>query len=268
MPEYQLPDVGEGLTEAEIVTWKVKVGDVDRDQRHRRRDRDRQVAGRAALAVRRHRDRRCSCPRARPSRSARRSSRSASRRPCRPTEATLPGRPTAAGGRARTLGEIDLSNPAATGGGEGESLVGRNKADRGPMRRPRKVLGRRRRGRSADPRCSCRRAFAPGGARAAEVVEADEPAVPAVPAAAEPRRAGAAGDVRALAKPPVRKLAKDLGVDLTTLAGDRRRTARSPARTSQAALERRWSRVTARRRASLDHAASGSAASRSRASAR
>ena len=28
MPEYRLPDPGEGLTEAEIVTWKVKVGDV------------------------------------------------------------------------------------------------------------------------------------------------------------------------------------------------------------------------------------------------
>ena len=27
MPEYLLPDVGEGLTEAEIVSWKVKVGD-------------------------------------------------------------------------------------------------------------------------------------------------------------------------------------------------------------------------------------------------
>ena len=28
MAEYKLPDVGEGLTEAEIVAWKVKVGDV------------------------------------------------------------------------------------------------------------------------------------------------------------------------------------------------------------------------------------------------
>ena len=35
--------------------------------------------------------------------------------------------------------EIDLSNPAASGSGEGESLVGRMKADRGPERRPRKV---------------------------------------------------------------------------------------------------------------------------------
>ena len=28
MPEYKLPDPGEGLTEAEIVGWRVKVGDV------------------------------------------------------------------------------------------------------------------------------------------------------------------------------------------------------------------------------------------------
>src|SRR3954447_13360440 len=28
MAEFKLPDVGEGLTEAEIVTWKVKEGDV------------------------------------------------------------------------------------------------------------------------------------------------------------------------------------------------------------------------------------------------
>src|SRR5512139_280382 len=27
MPEYKLPDPGEGLTEAEIVSWKAKVGD-------------------------------------------------------------------------------------------------------------------------------------------------------------------------------------------------------------------------------------------------
>jgi 2-oxoisovalerate dehydrogenase E2 component (dihydrolipoyl transacylase) len=27
MAEFKLPDVGEGLTEAEIVTWKAKKGD-------------------------------------------------------------------------------------------------------------------------------------------------------------------------------------------------------------------------------------------------
>ena len=27
MAEFKLPDVGEGLTEAEIVTWRVKEGD-------------------------------------------------------------------------------------------------------------------------------------------------------------------------------------------------------------------------------------------------
>ena len=110
MPEYLLPDVGEGLTEAEIVTWKVKVGDVDRDQRHRRRDRDRQVAGRAAVAVRRHGDRAARAPRARrsPVGTPIIAIGDAGRRPAA-------RRPSAAG---RT--EIDLSNPAASGGGEGE----------------------------------------------------------------------------------------------------------------------------------------------------
>src|SRR5699024_7172650 len=43
-----------------------------------------------------------------------------------PAELSEPG-PTAA---PETPAEIDLSNPAASGGGEGESLVGRNKAER------------------------------------------------------------------------------------------------------------------------------------------
>ena len=130
MADYLLPDVGEGLTEAEIVTWRVKEGDVDRDQRHRRRDRDRQVAGRAAVAVRRHRDR------AARRRGRDRRGRHADHLDRRPP-ATAPA-PAARAARRQDIGEIDLSNPAASGGGEGESLVGRNKADRGPLRRPRK----------------------------------------------------------------------------------------------------------------------------------
>jgi pyruvate dehydrogenase E2 component (dihydrolipoamide acetyltransferase) len=59
-------------------------------------------------------------------------------------------------------------------------------------------------------------AFAAGGAQSEPVVEADEPAVPATTVTEEPP---ALSGHRALAKPPVRKLAKDLGVDLTTVTG-------------------------------------------------
>ena len=58
MPTYQqfpLPDVGEGLTEAEIVAWHVAVGDAVDGQPDDRRDRDREVARRAAQPVRRRR---------------------------------------------------------------------------------------------------------------------------------------------------------------------------------------------------------------------
>ena len=41
--QFRLPDAGEGLTEAEIVTWRVKPGDTVNDQRPDRRDRDGQV---------------------------------------------------------------------------------------------------------------------------------------------------------------------------------------------------------------------------------
>ncbi len=49
------------------------------------------------------------------------------------------------------------------------------------------------------------------------MVEADEPAVPA--AGRDDAPPADAGAVRSLAKPPVRKLARDLGVDLTDLSG-------------------------------------------------
>ena len=111
--------------------------------------------------------------------------------------------------------EIDLSNPAASGGGEGESLVGRMKADRGALRRPRKGSASPSPESAAATQMQLQGAFAPGGAQSEPVVEADEPAVPATPA--RPHDETAPGDVRVLAKPPVRKLAKDLGVDLASL---------------------------------------------------
>ena len=70
--EFPLPDLGEGLTEAEIVAWRVAVGDTVDAQPDHRRGRDGQGRRRAAVAVRRRRSPRCTPPRARRSTSARR----------------------------------------------------------------------------------------------------------------------------------------------------------------------------------------------------
>src|SRR5919107_1402240 len=125
MSEYLLPDVGEGLTEAEIVTWMVKVGDeikindvvVEIETAKSLVELPSPYAGVvSALLV--------------------------------PEGETVPvGTPiiriddgvgTPAPETPAPPTEIDLSNPAASGGGEGESLVGRNKAERDPVRRARR----------------------------------------------------------------------------------------------------------------------------------
>jgi 2-oxoisovalerate dehydrogenase E2 component (dihydrolipoyl transacylase) len=198
MPEYLLPDVGEGLTEAEIVSWKVKVGDTveindivcEIETAKSIVELPSPYAGVVSAIL-------------------------------APEGETIPvgtpiiaigdvAAPTGAGGSSEPEMEIDLSNPAASGSGEGESLVGRMKADRGPTRRARKVSSG-----AAAVRMQTQASFETG--LASPLVEAadPEPAVPArTPAPAEPMEPAA---LRVLAKPPVRKLAKDLGVDLGTL---------------------------------------------------
>src|SRR5215203_5214573 len=130
MPEYKLPDVGEGLVEAEIVSWKVKVGDVvdindivvEIETAKSIVELPTPYAGAVTAIL------------------------------VSEGEMVSVGTPIIAIGEEATapadapkpapaadLAEMDLSNPAASGGGEGESLVGRNKADRGPVRRARKV---------------------------------------------------------------------------------------------------------------------------------
>ncbi|GAA1158971.1 dihydrolipoamide acetyltransferase family protein [Nocardioides aquiterrae] len=191
MPEYKLPDVGEGLTEAEIVAWHVQVGDVveinqivvEIETAKSIVELPSPYAGEvSAILVE--------------------------------VGETVPvgtpiiaiGEPAAATSDAAPAAttEIDLSNPAASGGGEGESLVGRNKADRGPVRRARKVASG-----AAAAHMQAQAAFEVGES---PMVEADETPVPSTPAAP-----AAAASVQVLAKPPVRKLAKDLGVDLRSL---------------------------------------------------
>jgi pyruvate dehydrogenase E2 component (dihydrolipoamide acetyltransferase) len=183
MGEFKLPDVGEGLTEAEIVSWKVKVGDVvaindiivEIETAKSIVELPSPYAGAvSALMV-------------------------------AEGEMVAVGTPIIAIGDDAPA-EIDLSNPAASGGGEGESLVGRNKADRGPVRRARKVSSG-----AVAAHMQAQAAFESGAAPMVEAVEEPE-SVPAV--AVEPASPAA---VRALAKPPVRKLAKDLGVDISTL---------------------------------------------------
>jgi 2-oxoisovalerate dehydrogenase E2 component (dihydrolipoyl transacylase) len=199
MSEYLLPDVGEGLTEAEIVTWKVKVGDeikindvvVEIETAKSLVELPSPYAGVVeALLV--------------------------------PEGETVPvGTPIIRindGSEAPVVEPVetpqldtsamDLSNPAATGGGEGESLVGRNKAERGPVRRARRESSPA----PASTHLQVQGAFSPGLAQTDEVTDTDEAAVPATPAAVT------AATAQVLAKPPVRKLARDLGVDLGSVS--------------------------------------------------
>ena len=215
MPEYKLPDVGEGLTEAEIVSWHVKVGDevkindivVEIETAKSIVELPSPFAGTVtALLVPEGETVPVGTPII--------AIGAADEAPARPA-----GGAGGAGGSAAAPQppvEIDLSNPAASGGGEGESLVGRNKADRGPVRRARRAsVG------AVAANAQTQGAFEVGAppdvVAEAEDAAAVEDAVPATPAEPVVARDQDPGAVRVLAKPPVRKLAKDLGVDLTTL---------------------------------------------------
>jgi 2-oxoisovalerate dehydrogenase E2 component (dihydrolipoyl transacylase) len=228
MAEFKLPDVGEGLTEAEIVTWKVKEGDtvaineilVEIEtakslvelpspfagvvQKLMVPEGETVAVGTPIIAIGE-----AGVDETAPTGGAHAG-------PAEQTESDpYLGMAEKAGATevAQEIrsAEIDLSNPAASGSAEGESLVGRMKADRGATRRLRRPAAA----------LQTQAAFEPSGTSAPidldEQDEDDGPAVPAV--AAAPVAGSAGGDVRVLAKPPVRKLARDLGVDLTTVTG-------------------------------------------------
>ncbi len=211
MADYLLPDVGEGLTEAEIVSWRVKEGDtieindivVEIETAKSLVELPSPYAGVVTALLVPEGE---TVPVGTPIISIGAAG-----------EAPKPA-PQAASPAPADLSEMDLSNPAATGGGEGESLVGRNKADRGPLRRARKASASPSTEAAVATQMQVQGAFTPGGEMSQDVVEADEPAVPAR-SAASPEVESEAPTARALAKPPVRKLAKDLGVDLTALTG-------------------------------------------------
>ncbi len=245
MSEFLLPDVGEGLTEAEIVAWKVKVGDtieindviVEIETAKSLVELPSPYEGTIlALLVAEGEMVAVGTPII--------SIGAEGEAPAAPTAPQTESDPYL--GMAQKAGaegaaapaqvdpaDIDLSNPAASGSMEGASLVGRIKADRGPMRRARRGSASPSTDAGAQAQMQLQGAFAPGGAQSQDVMPADESPVPAVdqrPAPAGPPAEALVpasaqaepSDVRALAKPPVRKLAKDLGVDLTTLTGSGR----------------------------------------------
>ena len=176
MSDYLLPDVGEGLIEAEIVSWKVALGDevavndivVEIETAKSLVELPSPYAGTVTALLVAEGE---TVPVGTPIITI-----------GDPAAAPAPAAP------AEPEMEIDLSNPAASGSGEGESLVGRMKADRGPVRRARKVASG-----AMATHMQAQAAFEPGAA--APMVEAEdadevEDAVPATPA--EPLEIGRA----------------------------------------------------------------------------
>ncbi len=221
LQEFNLPDPGEGLTEAEIVAWKVAPGDtvkvndvvVEIETAKSLVELPVPFAGTVNGAARRrgrHRRRRHADHRRRRRPGRRRGPRL---RPL-PRRASRPRRPPRPGAEAsrRRRGEGQVLSAARPRPDASRPRRLRRQADRG-HRRPRKGCTQPREVRRL--RAPCR-----VDARRRRV----EPPRP-LPVPAPCRR-------RPLAKPPVRKLAKDLGIDLRRHARPAR-TASSPAPTSR-----------------------------------
>ncbi len=200
--EYKLPDVGEGLTEAEIVAWKVKVGDVIKVN-------DIVVEIETAKSL-------VELP-----------------SPYAGTITALlvpEGETVAVGTPIIAIGDPNAAAAAPADSGTAEAapeteapketeeepmktLVGYGPRAAESKRRPRKGAATPASESGGSAQAQLQGAFAPGGVEPTEVTEGDEPAVPATSQA----HAGGGASVTVLAKPPVRKLAKDLGVDLRSV---------------------------------------------------
>jgi pyruvate dehydrogenase E2 component (dihydrolipoamide acetyltransferase) len=196
LKEFKLPDVGEGLTEADIVAWHVKPGDQVEDGQII-------VEIETAKAV-------VELPSPWDGTVARLLAEEG-----QTVEVGVPiitvqvgaGSPTEDAERAAVPAPAPAASPAAEEQGDAEPerhavLVGYGVKTAPTTRRVRKA--------------------APGVAAAAtRPATAEIPAAPAVVPAEPPEVPADPGVpvVRALAKPPVRKLAKDLGIDLAALAG-------------------------------------------------
>ncbi|TQL02454.1 dihydrolipoamide acetyltransferase family protein [Cellulomonas sp. SLBN-39] len=235
MPTYQqfpLPDAGEGLTEADIVTWHVQVGDaVEVNQTIVEIETAKSlvdlpspwtgVVSRILVEVGTTVD--VGTP--------------IIEIDVDPTGAPAAGDPASAAGapgagdgvRAHQPhpsraseepgGADEVHEARDADGGSGAVLVGYGTADAGTARRRRTVPAA-----TSAPAPAPARAAAPAAARPtatpAPAPVAPAPAAPAPVAPAPAVTGGRTGvPTHALAKPPVRKLARDLGVDLDSVAG-------------------------------------------------
>ncbi|MFC4062676.1 dihydrolipoamide acetyltransferase family protein [Planomonospora corallina] len=244
MKEFKLPDVGEGLTEAEIVRWHVKPGDpVEVNQTIVEIETAKAVVelpcpfeGVVAALLAEEGE---TVDVGRPIIAVDDGSGPAAQAPARPpaerqalAEDMVPAIPAdSAGGPGGTAGAGD---PA---GKRQPVLVGYGVKPGASRRRPRKQ-SHAPQGSAASPAAPARPAAAPAagstgasrnGVPAAPGGAAQAPApvrpaqssaqVPSPGAAPAPGTAPGEGRVAVLAKPPVRKLAKDLGIDLATITG-------------------------------------------------
>ncbi|MBB5934020.1 dihydrolipoamide acetyltransferase family protein [Streptomyces zagrosensis] len=228
--EFKMPDVGEGLTEAEILKWYVKVGDTVTDGQsvcevetakaavelpipfdgvvhELRYDEGVTVdVGTTIISV-------DTQPGAGPAEPA-------SEQAAGQSEGQPAGQPAAGAAGAAEGAEPEQQGRQAV-------LVGYGAAPSSTKRRPRKAQAGEQAGQQAgQPSVASAlqaelngHAAAPQAPAAPAPAAVQPPAAPTVPAAsafAAPQALG--GGARPLAKPPVRKLAKDLGIDLATIA--------------------------------------------------
>ena len=191
MSEFLLPDVGEGLTEAEIVAWKVKVGDtVEINDVIVEIETAKSLVelpspfegtvlallvpegetvpvGTPIIAI--------GAPGEEPPSGA---APAAEQTESDPYLGMAQKAGAAESGHSAAPqvdpADIDLSNPAASGSMEGASLVGRIKAERGPMRRARRGSASPSTEAGAQTQMQVQGAFAPGGAQSDEVMRSEE----------------------------------------------------------------------------------------------
>ncbi|MCF2572299.1 dihydrolipoamide acetyltransferase family protein [Brevibacterium sp. UCMA 11754] len=203
--EFSLPDVGEGLTEADLVSWKVAVGDtvtvnqilVEIETAKSLVELPSPQAGPVeALLVDEGQTIEVGTP------------------IIRFGGGDPAGTSESAGASSPAAGDAQASTESAGETEGGATLVGYGAKAASSKRRPRKGAG------VPAPTSSAAAPEAPAAPAPAAPAAPAVPAAPAAPVAAAPVESTAPATASAnkpLAKPPVRKLAKDLGIDLAAV---------------------------------------------------